>query len=317
MLYDVIIIGGGAAGLTAGIFTSRKKLKTLIITVDVGGQNLLTQVEENYPGYLDKSGPKLMSLFEQQAKSFGVKFIFGKVKTAKKKADNFVLTLANGESYETRSVIIASGKIPRTLGIPGEEEFMGRGVLNCVNFDPSGFKKKKVAVIGGGNCAVEAAEILAKFASNVYLVHRRDAFRADEITVEKLKTIKNVELVLDSVPVQIAGTSAVNALSVENVKSKKKRSIDVNNVFIEIGYIVDTDFAKELVKINEEKEIVVNSIGETSCPGIFAAGDVTNIPYKQTVVSAGMGAVAGLSAYNYLMKLEGKAGAKIDWSKAG
>ena len=313
-LYDVIVIGGGAAGMTAAMFTCRKKLRTLIVTIDVGGQNLLTEIEENYPGYMDMSGPKLMSIFETQAKKFGAEFVFGKSKKIEKKGPNFLVTVANVESYESRSIILASGKVPRTLGIPGEEKFMGRGVSTCITCDAPLFKSKRVAVIGGGNSAVEAAELLAKFASHVYLIHRRDAFRADEVTIEKLRSANNVELVLNSVPVEIKGGKFVASVITENVNTHDKKELNVDGVFIEIGYIVDTDFAKDFVKVNNEKEIIVNERCETGYPGIFAAGDVTNVPYKQTVISAGMGATAGLSAYNYLMKLEGKPGAKIDWS---
>jgi len=312
--YDVIIIGGGAAGMTAAIYTCRKKLKTLIVTIDVGGQNLLTESEENYPGYLEMSGPKLMQTFEQQAKKFGAEFVFGKANNVEKTEKGFRVSLANDEVYECRALILAYGKVPRTLGIPGEEKFLGRGVSTCVTCDAPIFKNKTVAVVGGGNSAMEAAELLTKFATKTYLIHRRDAFRADEVTVERVKKRKNVEFVLNSVPVEIKGNKFVSGIVVENVNTKQRRDIPVNGVFIEIGYIIDTSFVKDLVKINEANEIIVNNRCETTHPGIFAAGDVTDVPYKQTVISAGMGATAGLSAYNYIMKLEGRPGVKIDWS---
>lgn len=312
-LYDTIIIGGGAAGMTAAIYTCRKQMKTLLVTIDVGGQNLLTEHEENYPGYLDLSGPKLMSLFEQQAKSFGAEFVFGKASRVEKKGENFIITLANGELYEGRTLILAFGKVPRLLGIPGEEKFLGRGVSTCATCDAPLFRKKRVAVVGGGNSALEAAELLTKFATHVYVVHRRDAFRADEITVEKVKAAKNMEFVLNSVPVEVKGDKFVRAMVVENVNTKERKELPVDGMFVEIGYILDTNFVKEFVKTNEANEIVVNEAGETSHPGIFAAGDVTQVLYKQTVISAGMGATAGLSAYNYLMKLEGRPGVKVDW----
>lgn len=312
--YDVVIIGGGAAGMTAAIYTCRKKLKTLIVTIDVGGQNLLTETEENYPGYVDLSGPKLMSIFEEQAKKFGAEFTFGKAKKVEKNGNNFILTLANGESYESRVLILAFGKVPRALGIPGEEQFMGRGVSTCSTCDAPLFRNKRVAVVGGGNSALEAAELLTKFATYIYMVHRRDAFRADEITVEKVKAAENVEFALNSVPVEIKGDKFVRGVVVEDVNTKERKELKVDGVFVEIGYIVDTEFVKDFVKLNEAREIIVNEYCETGYPGIFAAGDVTHVPYKQTVISAGMGATAGLSAYNYLMKLEGKPGVKIDWS---
>ncbi len=313
-LYDVIVIGGGAAGMTAAIYTCRKKLKTLIITIDVGGQNLLTEQEENYPGYLDLSGPKLMSIFENQAKKFGAEFAFGKAKTVKKNGNNFIVTLANDESYECRALILAFGKVPRSLGIPGEEKFMGRGVSTCATCDAPLFRNKRVAVVGGGNSAVEAAELLTRFSTHVYLIHRRDAFRADEITIDKVKSAKNAEFVLNSIPVDVRGDKFVAGIVVEDVNTKQQKELKVDGVFVEIGYIVDTEFVKDFVKLNDGREIIANDYCETGYPGVFAAGDVTHVPYKQTVISAGMGATAGLSAYNYLMKLEGKPGAKIDWS---
>lgn len=312
-MYDVIIIGGGAAGMTAAIYTCRKKLKTLVVTINVGGQNLLTEQEENYPGYLDLSGPKLMQVFEQQAKKFGAEFVFGKANKVEKTKNGFRISLANGEEYECHVLILAYGKVPRTLGIPGEEKFLGRGVSTCATCDAPVFVGKKVAVIGGGNSALEAAELLTKFATKIYLIHRRDSFRADEVTVENVRKQKNVEFILNSEVKDIKGEKFVSGITVEDAKTKKKKELAVEGVFLEIGYIVDTGFVKDFVKTNNLNEIIINEYCETSHLGIFAAGDVTNVPYKQTVISAGLGATAGLSAYNYLMKLEGKAGVKADW----
>jgi thioredoxin reductase (NADPH) len=309
----VIVIGGGAAGMTAAIYTCRKKLKTLLITIDVGGQNLLTEHEENYPGYLDLSGPRLMTIFEKQAKSFGADFVFGKTSNVEKTEDGFSIGLTNDEEYTCRALILAYGKVPRSLGITGEDKFMGRGISTCATCDAPLFKNKAVAVVGGGNSALEAAELLTRFATKVYLIHRRDSFRGDEITVEKLKRHKNIEFVLNSAPVEVKGNKFVSGIVVEDVNTKHRKELLVNGMFVEIGYIVDTSFVKHLVEVNETNEIVINQSCETKCLGIFAAGDVTNVPYKQTVISAGLGATAGLSAYNYLMKLEGKTGAKLDW----
>lgn len=316
--YDVIVIGGGAAGLTAAIYTCRKKLKTLIITVDVGGQTLLTNHIENYPGFYQEtsgypSGPKLMQIFEEQARFFGAELIFGKANMLEKTEKDFRLTLTNGEQYECRALILAYGKVPRSLGIPGEDKFIGRGVSTCATCDAPLMRNKTVGVVGGGNSAVEAAELLTKFANKVYLIHRRDAFRADEITLDKVKSNNKVEFVLNSALTEIKGDKFVKSATVENVNTKEKREIELNGVFVEIGYIIETGFIKDFVKLNDSNEIIVNEHCETNHPGIFAAGDLTNIPFKQTVISAGEGATAGLTAYNYLMKLEGKAGAKVDW----
>ena len=708
--YDVIVIGAGAAGLTSAIYTCRKKLKTLIITVDVGGQTLLTNHIENYPGFYEHtpgypSGPKLMQTFEEQAKLFGAEMIFGKANKLEKTEKGFRITLTNGEQYECRALILTYGKVPRSLGIPGEDKFIGRGVSTCATclppseliianssarsiesvttndrvltgdgtfqnviekmereFDgnlieiktrfftepvsitdnhpvlrvtmkkyiganyhidfsepewvPAGmlrkddivlypiikeifdkdhilisetlgnvlvengfarnkhetfsavrlpnkikmdedfmrlagyylaegcitsrgvnlyFNKKEdtyikdvsnlfenifgvkptvkiegnvcrimvfskiicdlfemlfgkysynkkvphwfmmlpaekqtelvkgiwrgdgckrnkdfcivtnsrqltyqmrdillrlgilpsinvrkleqlkstiidgrvinfkhnkyhiivggpslekmsavidvqhekiklrkhicrhaffkdgfvllpireiksrhfkgivqnmaidknntyvaknfivhncdaplmrnktVGVVGGGNSAVEAAELLTKFANKVYLIHRRDSFRADEITLDKVKSNPKVEFVLNSALTEIKGDKFVKTAVVQNVNNKDTRELELNGVFVEIGYIIETSFVKGFVKLNEANEIIVNDHCETGYPGIFAAGDLTNVPFKQTIISAGQGATAGLTAYNYLMKLEGKTGAKVDW----
>ncbi|MCX6816149.1 MAG: FAD-dependent oxidoreductase [Candidatus Aenigmarchaeota archaeon] len=313
MIYDAIILGGGAAGLTAAIFLARKEMKTLVVTINVGGQNLLTEHEENYPGYLEKSGPKLMSLFEKQARSFGAEFVFGKATKVDKIENGFRVNLANGEDYDSRALILAYGKVPRALGIPGEDKFIGRGVSTSVVADAKSFVGKAVAIIGGGNSALEAADMMADIAKKVYIIHRRDSFRGDEVTVDKIKNKPHIEFVLNSVPVDIKGNKFVTALAVENVNTKQRKDLQVDGVFIEIGLVVDTNFVKHLVKVDEANEIVINQHAETSCTGIFAAGDVTNVPYKQTIISCGLGAIAALSAYMYLSKLEGKTGVKLDW----
>ncbi len=174
-------------------------------------------------------------------------------------------------------------------------------------------KNRTVAVVGGGNSALEAAELLSKFAVKVYLIHRKDSFRGDEITQEKLKKAKNIEFMLNSVPVEITGDTKVKSIIVEDIGTKQRREIKLDSIFVEIGYEVKTDFVRHLVHLNEKNEIVTNEFAETSHKGIFAAGDITNKPYKQTVTAAGEGAVAGLSAYNYMSKKEGKEGIRADW----
>ena len=310
-MYDVIILGAGAAGLTAAVYTCRKKLKTLILSIDVGGQTNLTSHIENYPGTGPMSGIELMQRFQDEAIGFGAELIMGKANKVDKIDNGFKVWLANGETYECKALILAYGKVPKSLGIVGEEKFMGRGVSTCVTCDLPLYKNRDIAVIGGGNSAVEGALESATIARKVYLVHKRDSFRADEVTVEKLKNNKQIELVLNSIPLKVIGDKNVDGIEVENIVTKEKKEIKVDGIFIEIGYVVDTSFVQHLVKVNEKKEIIVDERGNTSCPGIFAAGDITPVPFKQTVISAGAGAKAGLEAYKYL---SGGKAISLDWT---
>ncbi|MFH0700923.1 MAG: thioredoxin-disulfide reductase [Candidatus Woesearchaeota archaeon] len=300
IVYDVLIIGAGPAGLAAALYAGRKKLKTGVITIDIGGQGNLTSHIENYPGALPQSGMELMEKFHTQALQFGAELILGKAKEVSKVKECFEITLANGESYTTRSLILAFGKVPRQLGIPGEERFLGRGVSTCATCDGPLYKNKIVAVVGGGNSAVEAALDLACHAQKVYLIHRRGEFRADEVTIEKIKNNKKVELMLESAPTEVKGEKFVTSIIVENLVHNKKKEMKVDGLFLEIGYVVDSSIVKDLVEINPNNEIVVDGLGRTNCPGIFAAGDVTNTPFKQAVIAAGDGARAALQAYTYL-----------------
>jgi thioredoxin reductase (NADPH) len=277
-MYDVIIIGGGPAGLTAAIYARRKLLKTLIITLDVGGQALLTEQIENYPGYLEKSGPKLMKIFESQARSFGAEILIGYVTKVEKLNDHFKVISSAGE-FEAKALIVASGKVPRRLNVPGEDKFFGKGVSTCVICDAPFAKNKVVAVVGGGNSALEGAEVLSKFANKVYLIHRREGFRADEIVVERVKKLPNVEFVLNTVVSEMRGKEKLESVVLQNVKTGERKELKVDMVFLEIGREANVDFIKHLVKVDE---------------------------HNQIVIAAAEGAIAALSAYNYIAKKEGK-----------
>jgi thioredoxin-disulfide reductase len=311
-MYDVIIVGAGAAGLTAAIYTCRKKLKTAVISIDVGGQTNLTSHIENYPGTGPMHGVELMRRFQDEAIGFGAELIMGKAIKVDKTDNSFKVGLTNGEEYEAKALILAYGKVPKSLGIEGEEKFMGRGVSTCVTCDAPLYKNRDAVIIGGGNSAVEGALELATIARKVYLIHRRDSFRADEITVEKLKQFPNIELVLNSISLKINGEKNVESITVENINTKEQRTLKVDGIFIEIGYVVDTSFVQHLVKVNEKKEIIVDDRCNTSHPGIFAAGDITPVPYKQTVIAAGEGSKAALECYRWLTGT--KSPTVFDWT---
>ena len=300
-MYDTIIIGAGPAGLAAAIYTCRKKLKTLVMTVDIGGQASLTAHIENYPGIKPQKGMELMEQFRQQAEGFGAEFAFGIVKELIRNEDKtFTLKVGDGTEHQAKSVILTFGKVPRMLGLPEEEKLMGRGVSTCATCDGPLFKDKTVIVVGGGNSALEAVEDLSSYAKKVYLVHRRQEFRADEVTIEKVKKNPKAELLLDSAVVELHGDKFLSGATVENVQTKERKELAVEGVFLEIGYIVDSSLVGSLVNLNGKKEIIVDSLGKTSGEGIFAAGDVTDMIYKQAIIAAGEGAKAALSAYAYL-----------------
>jgi thioredoxin-disulfide reductase len=300
--YDVIIIGGGPAGLAAALYTARRMLTTLVLTKDIGGQTSTTLDIENYPGVDFSTGPDLMNAFAKQAKKFGAIIEIDGVTSIAPVDDQYKITTESGKTYIARAIILATGKHHRKLDVSGEEEFLNRGVVYCATCDAPLFADKPVAVVGGGSAAFDAALLVSKFASKVYLVHRRDEFKAEPILVERAKQDSKIEFVLNAEVVEIKGDTMVAALTVK--QSNKTFDLEVKGVFAEIGQVVDTQYIADLVDLNEKGEILlVDRYNATSRPGIFAAGDATTIPYKQTIIGAGEGAIAGLAAYDYLQKL--------------
>lgn len=311
MQYDVVIIGAGPAGLTAAIYTSRRNLKTVIISKNLGGQVITTPSIENYPGFDRIGGVELIQKFEKQVKNFGVEITYDEVESIVKKDDKFLVKTPNNE-YEVRSVILAFGRTPRSLEVPGEKNFTGKGISYCAVCDMPLFKDKIVAVVGGGNSALDAALLGSDIAKKVYLIHRRQEFRGFESMVDKVKERENVEFILDSVVKEFKGNKFLKSIIVENVKSGEKKKIILDGVFVEIGSEVKTDFIKDLVDLDENGQVIVNQKCETSQRGIFAAGDITNTPFKQIIVASGEGAKAGLQAYNYIHGVE--APVTADWA---
>lgn len=313
-MYDVIIIGGGVAGLAAAIYTCRRNLKTLVLTMDIGGQLATASIVENYPGVEKISGSQLAQKFFNQAKGFGAEIKFEEVKNINSKNNSFEIETKTNQ-YNSKAVIIACGLAPRKLQIPGEEEFLGKGVSYCATCDAPLFKGKICGVVGGGSAALDAAILLADISPKVYLIHRREEFTAEPILETRLKEKKNVVLVLNSVVKEIKGKEKVTNIVVENIKTGEKKEIPLDGLFIEIGHEAKVNFVKDLVKVNERNEIIINNKMQTSYPGIFACGDITAGSYRQAVISAAQGVQAALEVYKYLLNKKGEIlGPTADWS---
>jgi thioredoxin-disulfide reductase len=301
-LYDVIIVGAGPAGLSAAVYCRRKLLKTLVISKDIGGQVLLTGYIENYLGYGNKNGIELAGIFESQARELKTPILTGDVERIEPEGDAFLIKTPDSE-FKARAVIVTGGSSYKTLNVPGEEELLGRGVSVCATCDAPFAKDRVVAVVGGGNAAFQSAELLAKYARKVYIIHRRQSFRADEILIERARNTPKIEMFTDTGVVEIMGDKKVDGIVLLDLKTDAQRRVDVDMVFVEIGRVVKLDYVKHLVETNKHGQIIVDREQRTSRKGIFAAGDITDLKYGQAIIAAGDGAVAALSAYDYLREL--------------
>ena len=311
-IYDVIIIGGGPAGLTAGIYTSRARVSTLLIEkLGIGGQAAITDKIENYPGFIEGiSGPELVHNMEQQAQSFGVKTIFDEVTRVEVSDEDSVKKVFihdEPEPYQCLSIIVAAGHEQRKLGVPGETEFTGRGVSYCATCDGAFFRDRAVAVVGGGDVAVEEALFLTRFVSKVYIVHRRDRLRATKILQERAAKNDKVALVLDSVLDEISGEGTVNGVKLRNVNTGETSFLSVDGVFVFIGWNPNFSFLGGLVDKSEAGYIIVDKEMVTSTEGIFACGDCCEKNLRQIVGACGDGATAAFSAQHYVEMIKGEA----------
>ncbi len=303
-MYQLMIIGGGPAGITAGVYVARKKLKALLVSGDIGGQINNTLGIENYLGYQFIEGPELISKFQTQISQFPIDQKIGeKVSRLRKVKGGFEAILENGDKYQARAVILATGKRPRKLNVPGEAELAGRGVTYCAICDGPIFAGQKVAVVGGGNSALEAALDMVKIAEQVTLVSLTQ-LTGDDVLVDQLAGAKNLTVLTGYQTEEIRGKELVEGMKIKDAQTGEEKDLDVSGVFIEIGLVPNSDIVKELVKLNRWGEVPVSCASETSVPGLYAAGDVTDVPEKQIIVAAGEGAKAALQAHRYLQRRE-------------
>jgi len=299
MIYDLIIVGAGPAGITAAVYAARQEMNCLVLTVDIGGQAALSSDIENYTGYQFISGVELAAKFEEHMKKYELDVKENEAVEELEKKDNIVWIRTVKETYTAKAVIIASGKMSRELGIPGENEFKNRGLTYCATCDGPLFAGKDVAVIGGGNSALDAALQLNKIAKNVYIINISSELGGDAVMRKKVIACDNVVVMNDSKITAVLGDIFVAGVRIKS--GSKEKEIPLQGVFVEIGLIPNSAFIKGIDK-NELEEIKVNCRNETNTPGVFAAGDVTDVPEKQIIIAAGEGAKAALAVIRYLAK---------------
>lgn len=314
MFYDVIILGGGPAGCAAAVYTARKQLKTLLITESFGGQSIVSADVQNWIGETHISGFDLAKKLEEHVRSFpetveikmpekAVKIKAISCSSSSQECDFEVKTDAGG-IYQGKTLVLAMGASRRKLNIPGEEKFEGKGVVYCSTCDAPIFAGKKVAVVGGGNAGLEAVIDLFPYASEIYLMEYGDALKGDPVTQEKIKkNSKLKEIIFNAETREVVGDKVVSGIRYRDRKSEEEKELAIDGVFVEIGSVPNTEIVKDLVALDARKEVIIDSKhGSTSHPGIFAAGDITDDPYKQNNISAGDAVKAALAAYAYLQK---------------
>lgn len=308
-MYDVTIIGGGPGGVAAGVYTARKQMKTLFLTQDFLSQSVVSASIENWIGTVTVPGYEFGQQLEKHLRaqeSIEIKTGTKATKVSARSEGGYLVETEAGERYETKTVIIASGGRHRHLDVPGEEQFVGKGVVFCSTCDAPFFRKRKVAVVGSGNSALEAVEDLMPYADEIVLLVRSGELKGDAVTQEKILASSKVSVRYHVTTQAILGKEKVTGMTLLNTETNETEDITVDGVFVEIGMVPNTEFVKELLPLNERGEIIVDGrTAATSVPGIFATGDATDMPYKQNNISAGYGVVAALSAYDFIRKSRG------------
>ena len=297
IMYDLIIIGAGPAGITASVYAARKKMEFLVLTKDIGGQAIWSSEIENYTGYQFITGVELAAKFEQHMRQYNIAIRENEPAIAIEKSGDSLLVKTSKSAYQSRTVIIASGKRSRELKVPGEKEFKNKGLTYCATCDGPLFAGKDVAVIGGGNSALDAALQLARISPKVYIINQAGSLTGDTVMRQKVEGASNVSVLNNSQVLAVLGNKMVSAIKIS--RNNREEEILVQGVFVEIGLSPNSDFAG-LVRKNELGEIEVDCRNATNVAGIFAAGDVTTVPEKQIIIAAGEGAKAALSSFRYL-----------------
>lgn len=299
-VYDVLVIGAGPAGLNAALYAKRKGMEVAVMGAKSGGQVMDTSSVENYLGIQDATGESLVSNFLDHVKTLDIPILKDEqVRAISKSNGVFEVNASNRLTYRGKTVILATGSKPRELGVKGESEYRGRGVAYCAICDGPLFQGMDVIVAGGGNSAVEAAIDLAKIANSVKLVHRSQ-LRADQIVIDKLSEFDNVSVYLETQIVEVVGEQLVKGVKVLDKKTGEENFLGAEGIFVEIGYLPNNELAQGLVELNDRGEVIVDSKNQTDVEGFYAAGDVTDVPYKQIIISASEGAKAALTANDYL-----------------
>lgn len=305
--YEIVIVGAGPAGLSAAIYAARTTRSVLVIErAMVGGQQSMTEHLENYPGTGKEpvSGVALAEKMQAQAEAQGAEFMFDEVKAIESSGDKKIVKTAYSGEIEADAVILATGRSPRKLNIKGEENFIGKGVSFCATCDGAFYKDKKIAVIGGGNAAFEEAQYLTKFAKEIFLIHRRNEFRAEKIVIERVKSNPKIKIMTPFIVSSIEGESKVQGVVIKNTENGKEQNIEVDGVFVYVGSNPNTEVFKDLVTIDKQGYVIADERMRTISPGILAAGDMLNKHVWQVVTAVSDGAISAISADEYLSKLE-------------
>ena len=311
--FEIVIVGAGPAGLSAGMYVARQNVSCLVISKDLGGQMNLIPKLENYPGTIMSSGQILAKTLETQYLSFKGEIVYDTVEKIDESEDGFKIKTTRSE-YKAKAIVLAPGKVPNMLGVENESEYFNKGIHYCTKCDAPFYQGRTTASVGVGSYLVESGLLLSRMASKMYLILKGSKLAGDKDLIATLENNKNIEIITQSSVKSISGNSTLQQITIVD-SSGAEKVLDVDALFIELGSKINLDYVKHLVKINTKGEIEIESGGMTSHPAIFAAGDATTIPYKQIIVACGDGSNAGLSAFNYLEKLKGKPGIRADWKK--